>query len=169
MAVMRPVDAQRSSVAASSSYEQRGFRNEPRPEGQRYAWPRGGLRKSRRISARARGNIGSVLFHRLLHASGRRPSRSPSPGQRPGYRWHNGFRTGPTGQPFLRANGWPVGPEILGACHNTLGVAQGWENGGPVGAKVRVSMRNKNGIQRHRQKTDFCAAQPPAIVTTLTI
>jgi hypothetical protein len=57
--------------------------------------------------------------------TGRRPSRSLSPGQRPGERGRNDFRVGPTGQPFLGGE-WlarwagSVRPRLC-----TLGVAQG--------------------------------------------
>ena len=53
---------------------------------------------------------GAVLFRRPQALAGRRPSRSSSPGQRPGEQAHRCVLRRPNGPAVRRMNRWPVGP-----------------------------------------------------------
>jgi hypothetical protein len=67
------------------------------------------------------------LSQSILFTSGTSPLGSKdvrnNEGNAQGSRWRNGCRTGPTGQAFLGANAWPVGPKTSRASPCTLGVA----------------------------------------------
>ena len=78
---------------------------------------------------------------------GRRPSGSPSPGQRPVEGGAARMFFGPTGQPFREANHWPVGPTSRSRSPAHQGVALAWVNGCPLGATHQRLTCNIFGIR----------------------
>jgi hypothetical protein len=63
---------------------------------------------------------------------GRRPCRSPRPGQRPGKLGQSGAHSRPNG-PIVHRTVGPLGRKAISVALAPQGVALGWENGAPSG------------------------------------
>jgi hypothetical protein len=82
-----------------------------------------------------RPKIRRLFLFRFIEAMfGPKAQPFPQPWASPRETGRHDLHIGPTGQPFLEANDWPVGPNLISPALDPLGDAQGWENRCPFGA-----------------------------------
>ena len=105
----------------------------------------------------------SVLFRWRRCPTGRRPSRSPSPGQRPGERWRHVFVSAQRANGSSGANDWPVGPKISSRRPRHPGRCPGLGERLPLrGKDAHARYGTEVGINDNRKEADFFAAQAQA-------